>query len=114
MLSILMAFYTIEDRNMKKLFSIFTILAAIMLTSSCQKELPDAVKNIDVSQGEKTPSPTPTPASELKVSEPGQFGAKGGDQTMTVTATAAWTISKSAESDWLTIKLGMQEPLKSL
>ena len=75
-----------------------------MLTSSCQKELPDAVKNIDVSQGEKTPSPTPTPASELKVSEPGQFGAKGGDQTMTVTATAAWTISKSAESDWLTIK----------
>lgn len=79
MLSILMAFYTIEDRNMKKLFSIFTILAAIMLTSSCQKELPDAVKNIDVSQGEKTPSPTPTPASELKVSEPGQFGAKGGD-----------------------------------
>jgi formylglycine-generating enzyme required for sulfatase activity len=104
MLSILMAFYTIEDRNMKKLFSIFTILAAIMLTSSCQKELPDAVKNIDVSQGEKTPSPTPTPASELKVSEPGQFGAKGGEQTMTVTATAAWTISKSAESDWLTIK----------
>ena len=89
---------------MKKLFSIFTILVAIMLTSSCQKELPDAVKNIDVSQGEKTPSPTPTPASELKVSEPGQFGAKGGEQTMTVTATAAWTISKSAESDWLTIK----------
>ena len=89
---------------MKKLFTIFTILAAIMLTSSCQKELPDAVKNIDVSQGEKTPSPTPTPASELKVSEPGQFGAKGGEQTMTVTATAAWTISKSAESDWLTIK----------
>lgn len=89
---------------MKKLFTIFTILAAIILTSSCQKELPDAIKNIDVSQGEKTPSPTPTPASELKVSEPGQFGAKGGEQTMTVTATAAWTISKSAESDWLTIK----------
>ena len=89
---------------MKKLFTIFTILVAIILTSSCQKELPDAVKNIDVSQGEKTPSPTPTPASELKVSEPGQFGAKGGEQTMTVTATAAWTISKSAESDWLTIK----------
>lgn len=89
---------------MKKFFTIFTILAAIILTSSCQKELPDAVKNIDVSQGEKTPNPTPTTASELKVSEPGQFGAKGGEQTMTVTATAAWTISKSAGSDWLTIK----------
>ena len=89
---------------MKKFFTIFTILVAIILTSSCQKELPDAVKNIDVSQGEKTPSPTPTPASELKVSEPGQFGTKGGEQTMSVTATAAWTISKSAESDWLTIK----------
>lgn len=42
-----------------------------MLTTSCQKELPDAIKNVDVSQGDQknvdvnqggqTPTPTPTP-----------------------------------------------------
>lgn len=90
--------------KMKKILSVFAILAAVMLTPSCQKELPDAIKNIDVSKGDKTPSPTPTPTQELKVSEPGQFGAKGGEQTVTVTATAAWKISKGAGSDWLTIK----------
>ena len=93
---------------MKKFLSILAILAAVMLTPSCQKELPDAIKNIDVNKGDKTPTPsptpTPTPAQELKVSEPGQFGAKGGEQTVTVTATAAWKISKGAGSDWLTIK----------
>ena len=46
---------------MKKLLTILSILAAVILISSCQKELPDAIKNIDVSQGEKTPTPSPTP-----------------------------------------------------
>lgn len=90
---------------MKRLFTIFTILAAVMLVSSCQKELPDNLKNIDVSQGGKTPTPTPEPTPELKVSEPGQFGAKGGQQTITITASEAWTLTKSAESDWLTVKM---------
>ena len=89
---------------MKRLFTIFTILAAVILVSSCQKDLPDNLKNVDVSQGGKTPTPTPTPTAELKVSEPGQFGAKGGQQTITITASEAWTLIKSAESDWLTIK----------
>ena len=83
-----------------------------MLTPSCQKELPDALKNVEVSKGDKTPSPsptpsptpTPTPTPELKVSEPGQFGAKGGVQTITITATEAWTLSKSEGSDWLVVK----------
>ena len=87
---------------MKKLLSILVIVVSISLTSSCQKELPDSINNIDVSQGGKTPTPTPVP--ELKVSEPGQFSAKGGQQTITITSTDAWTLSKSAESDWLTIK----------
>ena len=87
---------------MKKFLIKFAILAAVILISSCQKELPDVVKNIDVSQGGQTP--TPTPGSELNVSEPGQFGAKGGEQTITVTAPAAWTIRKSSGNDWLTIK----------
>ena len=36
----------------------------MMLTCSCQKELPDAIKNVEVNQGEKTPSPTPTPTPD--------------------------------------------------
>ena len=83
-----------------------------MLTPSCQKELPDGIKNVEVSKGDKTPSPsptpsptpTPTPTPALKVSEPGQFGAKGGVQTITITATEAWTLSKSEGSDWLVVK----------
>ena len=89
---------------MKRLFTIFTILAAVILVSSCQKELPDNLKNVDVSQGGKTPASTPTPTPELKVSEPGQFGAKGGQQTITIIASEAWTLTKSVESDWLTVK----------
>ena len=46
---------------MKKLLSILAILAAVTLTISCQKELPDEIKNIDVNKGGQTPSPTPTP-----------------------------------------------------
>ena len=89
---------------MKRFFTIFTILTAVMLVSSCQKELPDALKNIEVNQGGQDKNPEAKPLQELKVSEPGQFGAKGGEQTITVTATAAWSISKSVESDWLAVK----------
>lgn len=46
---------------MKKFLTILLFLAAVTLTSSCQKELPDAIKNIDVNQGSQTPTPTPTP-----------------------------------------------------
>ena len=47
---------------MKKFLSILAILAAVMLAPSCQKELPDAIKNVDVNKGDQTPTPTPTPA----------------------------------------------------
>ena len=46
---------------MKKFLSILAILAAVMLAPSCQKELPDAIKNVDVNKGDQTPTPTPTP-----------------------------------------------------
>lgn len=49
---------------MKKLLTLFTILAVVMLTPSCQKELPDAIKNVDVNKGEQTPAPTPTPTPD--------------------------------------------------
>ena len=81
-----------------------------MLASSCQKELPDDIK-IEVNKGGQggqsetpTPTPTPTPEPELKVSEPELFSAKGGQQAITITATEAWTLSKSDGSDWLIVK----------
>lgn len=46
---------------MKKLLSILLFITAVTISSSCQKELPDSIKNIDVNQGGKTPTPTPTP-----------------------------------------------------
>ena len=46
---------------MKKFLSILAILAAVVLAPSCQKELPDAIKNVDVNKGDQTPTPTPTP-----------------------------------------------------
>lgn len=46
---------------MRKLLTIFCILAFTVLVSSCQKELPDAIKNVDVNKGDQTPTPTPTP-----------------------------------------------------
>lgn len=50
---------------MKRLLSLFGFLAIVMmLTCSCQKELPDAIKNVDVNKGEKTPTPAPTPTPD--------------------------------------------------
>ena len=46
---------------MKKLLTILFLMAATMLISSCQKELPDAIKNVDVNKGGQTPTPTPSP-----------------------------------------------------
>lgn len=89
---------------MKKISYIVFLLLILLLATSCQKELPDSLKNVEVNQGGQDENPSPTPSQELKVSEPGQFGAKGGEQAMTVTATATWTISKSSGNDWLTIK----------
>ena len=89
---------------MKKLLFIIS-LVAIFMTSSCQKELPAAISKIDVNQGgQQTEKPSNATEQELKVSESGLFGAKGGELSITITATAAWVINKSSGSDWLTVK----------
>ena len=49
---------------MKKLLIIFVLMAVAMLTSSCQKELPDAIKNVEVSKGDKEKNPTPVPTPD--------------------------------------------------
>ena len=61
---------------MKRLLTLLAILAAVMLTTSCQKELPDSIKNIDVSQGGQTPTPTPTPTPDNPTVE-GSIPAEG-------------------------------------
>lgn len=40
---------------MKKVLTILFVLAAVTLASSCQKELPDSLKNVEVNQGDNTP-----------------------------------------------------------
>lgn len=54
---------------MKKLLTIFAIFAAVMLISSCQKELPDAVKNVDVNKGGQMSTSTPTPENPTEQSD---------------------------------------------
>ena len=47
---------------MKKILTILTLFAALtLLSSSCQKELPDDLKDINVNQGGNQKDPTPTP-----------------------------------------------------
>lgn len=46
---------------MNKILSILAILAAVVLTSSCQKDLPDNMKNVSVNKGGQTSTPPPTP-----------------------------------------------------
>ena len=46
---------------MKKSLTILAILVALMMTSSCQKDLPDSVKNVIVKKGGQTSTPTQTP-----------------------------------------------------
>ncbi len=45
---------------MKKILTILFVLAAVTLASSCQKELPDSLKNVEVNQGGDTPDPNPS------------------------------------------------------
>lgn len=51
---------------MKKLLTILFLMAATMLISSCQKELPDNIKNVDVNKGGQTPTPdNPTDQGDI-------------------------------------------------
>ena len=49
---------------MKKLLIIFVLMAVAMLTSSCQKELPDGIENVVVSKGDNEKDPTPDNPSQ--------------------------------------------------
>ena len=45
---------------MKRILTILIVFAAVALVSSCQKELPDTLKDIEVSQGGNNPSQNPS------------------------------------------------------
>lgn len=83
---------------MKKLLSILAILAAVMLTTSCQKELPDAVKNIDVSQGGQTPNPTQVEKYVRASAESLSFTSPAGSLSFTITSNTSWSIK--SDQDW--------------
>ena len=63
---------------MKKFLSILAILAAVVLAPSCQKELPDAIKNIEVNKGDQTPTPTPSPTPAPMPDNPTDSTQQGG------------------------------------
>ena len=82
---------------MRKLLSILSILAAVTLTSSCQKELPDAIKNIDVSQGGQTPA---TP--EISLDNNGlEFSAESGSKAFNIKSNTSWTVS--SDQTWCSV-----------
>ena len=83
---------------MKKILIILTVLAAVMLTSSCQKELPDAVKNIDVSQGGQTPNPTQVEKYVRASAESLSFTSPAGSLSFTISSNTSWSIK--SDQDW--------------
>lgn len=77
--------------KMKKILSVFAILAAVMLTPSCQKELPDAIKNIDVSQGGQTPA---SPEISLDMNSM-EFSSESGSKAFNIKSNTSWTVSSN-------------------
>ena len=76
---------------MKKFLSILAILAAVMLTPSCQKELPDAIKNIDVTQGGQTPA---SPEISLDMNNM-EFSSESGSKAFNIKSNTSWTVSSN-------------------
>ena len=44
---------------MKKILTILIVLAVVYLTSSCQKELPESLNNVEIGHGDDTPNNPP-------------------------------------------------------
>jgi formylglycine-generating enzyme required for sulfatase activity len=83
---------------MKKIFTILTILTAVLLTTSCQKELPDSIKNVDVNQGGKTPTPTPEEKYVRASAESLSFTSPAGSLSFTISSNTSWSIKN--DKDW--------------
>ena len=82
---------------MRKLLSILAILATVMLTPSCQKELPDAIKNIDVSQGGQTPA---SPEISLDMNNM-EFSSESGSRAFNIKSNTSWTVS--SDQTWCSV-----------
>ena len=76
---------------MKKFLSILAILVAVVLAASCQKELPDAIKNIDVSQGGQTPA---SPEISLDMNNM-EFSSESGSRAFNIKSNTSWTVSSN-------------------
>ncbi len=76
---------------MRRLLSILSILATVVLATSCQKELPDAIKNIDVSQGGQTPA---SPEISLDMNNM-EFSSESGSKAFNIKSNTSWTVSSN-------------------
>ena len=88
---------------MKKEYTVITILAAFMLTTSCMKDMPDSLNGYTVSKGVKGSGTSPTPEGKtLKASvESLSFSSYAGNQSFGITSNTSWQIS--CDADWVTV-----------
>ena len=77
--------------KMKKIISILSIIASFLFATSCQKELPDAIKNIDVSKGDQTPA---SPEISLDMNSM-EFSSESGSRSFSIKSNTSWTVSSN-------------------
>ena len=86
---------------MKKFLAILAILAAVMMAPSCQKELPDAIKNIDVNKGDKTPTPSGVSPTLTLNNDNMEFAAGSGSKIFSIKSNTAWAVS--SDKNWCSV-----------
>ena len=82
---------------MKKFLSILAILAAVVLAPSCQKELPDAIKNVEVNKGDQSPA---SPEISLDMNNM-EFTAESGSKAFNIKSNTSWTVS--SDKTWCSV-----------
>lgn len=88
---------------MTKYRTLFTLMTAVMLLSSCMKDIPDSLNGYTVSKGEKDSGIDTTPDGKyLKVSLVSMsFGAPIGNDSFTITSNTSWTVT--SDQSWCTV-----------
>ena len=84
---------------MKKISSIAFLLMVLLLATSCQKELPDSLKNVEVNQGENGQGED-SPEISLDTNSM-EFTADGGSRSFNIKSNTSWTLS--SDKSWCTV-----------
>ena len=71
--------------------NLFLLLMVLVMTPSCQKELPDAIKNVEVNKGDQT-SASPEISLDMNSME---FTAESGSKAFNIKSNTSWTVSSN-------------------